>query len=619
MFENYIFSGIGYSLGENIITNRELEDAVKNGQLRGFSEDRIKESESYQEYIKSNSEESAFSYFAGHKMGFKSRNHVVPFPPTKAKLKTADNTLTLAVKATKNALADSGVDAEDIDAWYMSTATPTEQAPGMASILKCYFTNKNNKSICSTTTSACVGFNINLQLAIEYFKCNPNAKHIAICHSEVMSAIIKRHTDFVPYVTFADAAATIILSRVHSDIKEGVVSIVNHEDLNMIDFLGANKSGDLYMNAGIIKERATENIVNSCNEVLSASGWKKEDIDLLIPHQTGNAIVHGAAEIMKVPLSKVFQEVQKNNGNLSGASIPVSLGKLKDDNKLTAGMKILTSTAGLGGEFGAYTYIVQKSLFNKQSQNSSCIKGKTAIVTGCTGAVGSEIALELAKLGCNLLLQYNGNEQKKSDLEKILSGQNINYTFFNSDFSKPEETTSFIEFLNSSNCIFDFIIHTTGITGSVLENDYVSDKEVKYISQVNQFSPIEITKKLKNKISDTIIFIGSVAEDAQFPGSSAFVQSKSGLRAFAKVFATDAAKNKIRTIYYIPGILNSQLDKYVSDKLRYNIMLSINQRVVLNITDVAARIVQSLITTKVYGVSDSREDSLIVRRDGYII
>ena len=618
--ENYIFKGFGHALGKFVITNNDLEIAVKNGYLRNFSDERIKESKAYQAFVKSNPGVSPFHYFAEHKMGFRSRNHVVPFPPTKTKLAAAENSLHLAVRAVENALEDSGVHPEEIDAWFVSTATPHEQAPGLAATLKCYFVNDFNTSPTTTVTSACVGFNINVQRAIEFFKCHPDAKNIVIAHTEVMSALLQRKTDFVPFVTFADAAAAVVFSRQEGDEKEGVLSITNHEDLQMIDFLGATKQGDLYMDAGIVKNRATANIVSAVKEVLTKTDWKIEEIDLFVPHQTGNAIVHGVAEKLNFPLEKTYQEVQLNHGNLSGASIPLGLSRLKKEKKLFAGMNILTGTAGLGGEFGSYTYKVQKSLYEKTTSFESAkeMHGKTAFVTGCSGALGSEVALELAKKGCELLLHFNSGCEKANALELQLKQMKARYTFYQADFTKEEQVENLINSILDFPETINFLIHTAAVTGSLSRAGDVSEEEVRFVAEINQHVPVKISKKLKDKISQAILYVGSVAEDAQFSGSSAYVQAKRGLHGFAASFSYEAQSKGIKSIYYMPGIIDGGMADKLDDKQKYNAMLSIGQEKILPVSDVAKRIVKSLVVLKIQDVQDCYESALLVRRDGYL-
>ncbi len=287
MYENYIFSGYGHAFGDFLITNETLEKAIDSTYLTRFNKARIESGESFAKAKAKMPDLTPFQFMAELKMGFKNRNHVVPFPPNRAKYKSAKTSLDLAVNSVEDALSDAGIHPEKIDAWLVSTATPHEQAPGLAATLKAYFVNFENQSETMTLTSACGGFNYNLERGINYLKTHPEANHLVICHTEVMSELLIDTTEFVPYVTFADGAAAVILSRQTSEQKEGVVGFVNYEDPQMINFLGASEKGRMYMQPNIIKNRATANLVRDSREVLEQVNWDMEEVDLMIPHQTG--------------------------------------------------------------------------------------------------------------------------------------------------------------------------------------------------------------------------------------------------------------------------------------------------------------------------------------------
>ncbi|NLA24545.1 MAG: hypothetical protein GX879_06225, partial [Bacteroidales bacterium] len=210
-YENFIISGFGYSLGKYRIDNDIIANAVDNGFLSGFNAERILNSEEYKNELQEVPDLHPFTFMAEYLMGFRSRYHVVPFPPIKSNYKYAENSLDLCVKATDQALKDAGVHPEEINAWLVSTATPHEQAPGLAETLKGYFTSFENKTECMTLTSACVGFNYNIERALFYFKANPKTKHLLVAHSEVMSELLVNERDFVPFVTFGDSAAAVVI------------------------------------------------------------------------------------------------------------------------------------------------------------------------------------------------------------------------------------------------------------------------------------------------------------------------------------------------------------------------------------------------------------------------
>lgn len=615
-YENYIFSGTGYSLGKYLTTNQELEEAVRKESLTGFNENRIKNSKGYKLFVESNPDVSPFCYFVEHVMGFNTRNHVVPFPPTLAKSKNKDTALELAVDAVSGALEDAGIHPEKIDKWFFSNATGFEQAPGIAATVKCHFVNLNNQKPTFTVNSACVGFNINLQNAIEFLKCNPDAKHVIVSHTEVMSGLLNNKTDFVPFATFADAAAAVVLSKSESDKREGVLSVLNKEDMYMIDFLGADKAGNLYMGAGQVKNRATENIVNISKEILEKSCIDQNDIDLLIPHQTGNAIVLSAVEKLNFPIQKVYQEVQKNHGNLSGASVPVSISKLFTESRLKSGQKILCPVAGLGGEFGAFIYVVPEFSAKTKIDISGDLQGKTALVTGSSGDLGLEIACRLAERGCNLVLQYNSGYEKINNLKNKLSDKNVNIKLKKADFLINEDFTNLVNSIEK----IDFLIHSSGVTGNISRACDISREDMSKTLEINALIPIELTKRLSSKISKggTILYIGSAAEDAQFSGNSDYISSKRALHGFAVSFADELIIRGIRTIYYMPGIIKGNMSRKLSEMQLNNSMALINQESILETSRIAESIVNSLYKFKVVRVRSEYENSAIIRKDGYL-
>lgn len=608
---------MGFATGQNKITNSELESAARKGYLDGFNDARILKSDGYKAFVEANGEISPFDYFAGQVMGFKTRGHVCPFPVTPDKITKNDTALELAVKAVQKAFDQSSIHPNDIDLWLGSSGTQYEQAPGLASTLKSYFVEYTNQAPVATINSACVGFNIHLQRAVEYLKSNKKAKHVVVFHAETLSHLLPRRTNFVNYVTFADGAAAVILSKVEGEKPEGLLSVVNHEDLFMIDHLGANAEGDLYMTPKVVKVRATENLCKSSNEVLAKIGWDINDVDILVPHQTGNAIVHGAAKKMNVSLDNVFQDIQINHGNISGASIPAALCLLKEQGKLTEGTKTLSPTAGLGGEYGCFAYQWPAEHVNTGYDISTDLLGKIAIITGATGGIGHQVALSLAKRGANIILQYTNNSDKANEIAKEIEALDVNAYLYKVDFTNNDQVADFAEDIIEKFGKIDFLIHTAAITGGLMRGGDVPEQTMIDVSRVNQFSPVNLTKILKDNINSTILYVGSVAEDAQFSGSSSYVQAKKGLHGFAGSFSYEAQAIGVSSIYYMPGVVSGGMAKGLNDEQRDAAIMAIGQRGVVTTQDIAERMVKSLYIPKVLNGFDTHENAMIVRRDSY--
>jgi len=619
MYNSYIFSGLGHAVGEYQISNDQVSQAVKQGYLEGFNEERIMASKNYQQFRLSHPDVTPFDYFVEYKMGFKTRNHVVPFPPRKERKWDTESSLELGIKAIETALEDANVHPDEIGAWIVSTVSPHEKAPGIAATIKSYFTKYDNQSQVYTLASGCSGFNVNLQRAIELLENNQNINHVVVAHTETMSSFLSGTTPFVPFVTFGDAATAVILSRTQTENREGLIAISNYQDPKMINAVGVSHDWKLYIDNSTVKDRATLNILRTGKEILKQSNWNVDEVDMLVPHQTGDAILKPIATELGIPLDKLYQEVQVKYGNVSGLGVPLGLSLLKKQGLLKPGIKILSATAGVGGEYGAFTYQVPTHELNTERKefNYKDLKGTISLVTGATGGIGEYICRYIAQKGGDIIMQYSSNDEKANKLKKELELFDINIYMHKVNFSNSSSVREMAKEIIEKHNKIDYLFHSAGVSGSLSRASEVSAEEFEKVVQINQFSPIELTKALMLNIKESIVYIGSVAEDAMFAGSSAYVSSKRGFHGFAASFAGEALSYGVRSIYYMPGLVNVGMMAQLDIKQISATMNIVNQKRILKVEDVAKRIVKSAYLPKVLGLRNSYDGVMYVRRDGF--
>lgn len=617
MINSYIFTGTGFVTGKYKISNDEIFSHVKKSYLKGFNEQRILASEGFQKQKTIQENMNAFDYMVELKMGFRNRYHVVPFPPAKISYKKAENTLSLAVKAIELALEDAGVAGKQIDAWFVGSATQDQFAPGIAEFVKAYFTDITDTRPTFSLTSACVGFNINIEHALAYFEDNPDVDHIVVAHSEVMSELLVEESDFVPFSTFGDSAAAVVISRIQTEKKCGLLSVSNAEDTAMLDFLGANNKGNLYMDARRVKSRAVPNISNIFLELLERCHWEKDEVDWFIPHQTGNAIVHNVRDIVGIDDTKLFQEVQYEHGNLSGASVPASIDILIKTGRLKPGQKVLTSVAGLGGEFGGFAYVVPEKAPKYMPIKE--LEGKIALITGSTGALGSKIAEFAAREGANLILHFNSNQKKAQELsDKLTASYDCKVSLIQADLSNSEKVNKLVEYVKTEFGKISYLINTHAITGGLGKASQVNLEEFVKVMNSNYHSIKMLCDGLLNCVTDTVLITGSVGEDAQFPGSASYVASKRSLRAYAINIASELYENRIDCVYYLPGLVDDgMISKLGNDQVIASMMM-IDQEKLLNKDEIALRMLKSVYRLKIPKVRMSYESKLKVIKDGYL-
>ncbi|MBI9067352.1 MAG: SDR family NAD(P)-dependent oxidoreductase [Salinivirgaceae bacterium] len=609
--ESYIFSGIGHAAGKYPVSNEFIADALRKGLLRGFDENRMAKSKNYLTYKEKNPEIGPFDYFVREKMGFNIRRHVTPFPPTKKKLYYAESSLELGVKAVDNALKDAGITPKEIDAWFVSTVSPHQKAPGIAAAIKSHFVDFTNFKPTFSLTSGCSGFNINLERATEYFKTHPEAKHLVVSHTETMSSFLTQRVKFVPFVTFADGAAAVILSRVETDKPQGVLAINNHQDMQMIDFVGVDKYWNLYMDDSLIKDRATENIPLASYEALEKTTWKVDELDLCVPHQTGNAILIPAAQKLGLHPKQLFLEAQQAYGNISGATVPIAYSMLNEQGKLNPGMKILSPVAGVGGNYGAFTYLVPDSEWKKKKLDylfEDDLKGKTALVLGASGTLGFEIAKDLLKRGANLILHYNRNQSVLSEIENLAKEKGQKISTYPCDFHNSEELSIFIQKLKTEANEINYFVNAAGVLLS---------RNKGKVGNVNHYVPLQIFKTVFPKLKGSALFVGAAAEDINVPEIHEFISAKRSLHGVMASMSGEMLKGKNNLLWYIPGILEDGMLKNIDQKALYKFAVEIGQEKHLSVKETAFRIVSSLYIPKVEGTHHDYENAMVVRRDGY--
>lgn len=611
MATSYIFSGIGHSSGKFEITNEYIADAIRKGFLRGFDEKRMAKSKNYMAYQQNHPEIGPFDYFVREKMGFDTRWHVTPFPPTRKKLNYAESSLELGARAAEKALIDAGVRPVEVGAWFVSTVSPHQKAPGIAAAIKSHFVGFKNLSPAYTLTSGCAGFNINLERAIEYMEANADVEHVVVGHTETMSSFLTQRVKFVPFVTFADGAAFVVLSRVETETKQGVLHINNYQDMHMVDFVGVDKNWNLYMDDSLIKDRAITNIPEASIEVMAHSDWGVKDIDLCVPHQTGNAILLEAAKKLRLSPDKVYLEAQRKFGNISGATVPIAFSMLNQAGELKPGMKILSPMAGVGGNYGAFTYVVPNKEYKKPVLNrlfDKDLEGLNAVVLGASGTLGFEITKELILRGANIIAQYNKTTDKINDLEKLAKSRGVSFTKHKADFYNTQDVDRLSNELLCNGKTINYFINAAGVL--------MSRKEGK-VQAVNYRAPLQIFKAIFTCLKGSALFVGAAAEDINVPEIHQFISAKRSLHGAMASMSGELLKSGNYLLWYIPGVLNDGMLRNIDPKNLYRFMVEIAQDQTLSVKETAGRIVNSLYIPRVEGANHVHENAMVVRRDGY--
>jgi 3-oxoacyl-[acyl-carrier-protein] synthase-3 len=270
----------------------------------------------------------------------------------------------LAVEAGRRALKDAGLGVKDIDLIIVGTSTPDTIFPSTACWVQKALGADHIPAF--DISAGCTGFLYGMILA-EALILNGEIKRILLVGGELLTKITN-WKDRNTCVLFGDAAGAFILEE--SNDESGMLSFYWKADGSLGDLLlmpaggtripataqsVAEKLHCLQMKGNDVFKHAVKRMGEAALEALKRADLKKDDIDYFIPHQANIRIIDATGRRLNVPQEKVYSNIHKY-GNVSVASIPISVHELKQEGKLKKGDIIVMDAFGAGFTWAAVVY-----------------------------------------------------------------------------------------------------------------------------------------------------------------------------------------------------------------------------------------------------------------------
>ena len=193
------------------------------------------------------------------------------------------------------------------------------------------------------------------------------------------------------------------------------------------------------------------------------------------------------------------------------------------------------------------------------------IVNKVVVVTGSSRGIGANIVKTLAKKGYRVILNYNKSENYAQNVQKEL----INVEIYKADVSKKAEAVSLINFAIEKYGKIDVLINNAGISQSKLFTDLTDEDWNNIInSNLNSafFCSREAAKNMIHNKSGLIINISSIWGITGASCEVAYSTSKAALNGFTKALAKELGPSNIRVNAIAPGIINTDMNNYLSNE-----------------------------------------------------
>jgi 3-oxoacyl-[acyl-carrier-protein] synthase-3 len=269
-----------------------------------------------------------------------------------------EKTSDLAVEASRAALANAGISANDLDYIVCATTTPDETFPATATVIQSRLGMTRGAAF--DVQAVCSGFIFGLAVADNFIRCG-DARTVLLVGAESMTRLLDWN-DRVTCVLFGDGAGAIVLHAGEGEggnADSGVLNTKLFSDGTMHDHLfvdggpsSTQTTGHLRMHGKEVFRHAITNISAAIVASLEAAGLRVADIDWFVPHQANQRILDGTAKKLGIPPDRVVSTVAEQ-GNTSAASVPLALATAVADGRIKKGHLVLVEAMGGGFTWGS--------------------------------------------------------------------------------------------------------------------------------------------------------------------------------------------------------------------------------------------------------------------------
>lgn len=192
----------------------------------------------------------------------------------------------------------------------------------------------------------------------------------------------------------------------------------------------------------------------------------------------------------------------------------------------------------------------------------SFLAGKTVLLTGATGGIGSEVAGQLSAAGARLILTGRSAVKLKT-LQRQLAVETLVYCC---DLTSVTEQLALLQFCQQQGGI-DVLINNAGISQFGL----CQQQQFNDLININLLVPMQLCQlflPVLRQRKGQIVNVGSAFGSIGHPGFTGYCATKFGLRGFTEALQRELADSGIQVKYFAPRATETSINS--SDVVQLN-------------------------------------------------
>jgi 3-oxoacyl-[acyl-carrier protein] reductase len=206
------------------------------------------------------------------------------------------------------------------------------------------------------------------------------------------------------------------------------------------------------------------------------------------------------------------------------------------------------------------------------------LEGKIALVTGASRGIGREIALEFARQGANVVVNYAGSEQKALEVVEEIKKLGREAFAFQCNVADAEQVQQMVKETIERFGRLDILVNNAGITRDNLlmrmkEEDW---DDVLNINLKGVFLCTKaVTRQMMKQRSGRIINISSIVGVSGNAGQANYVAAKAGVIGLTKTSAKELAPRGITVNAIAPGFITTDMTNQLSEEVSQEMLKQI--------------------------------------------